>query len=95
MLEPVEVMVMHEGRVDTLRVQVNHLTGTQVRQVFASNHVRSLEEQRQWIESQRPVAEPVKCEVPYVMTRKSTVIFHQGCEMSAKELLRIAAQLQD
>lgn len=95
MLEPVEVMVMKEGQPDTLRVPVRHLTGAQVRQVFASNHVRTLSEQRQWIESQRPVSELVKVDVPYVLTRKGSVIFHQGCEMTAKELLRIAAQLQD
>lgn len=95
MLEPVEVMVMKEGVPDTLRVPVRHLTGQQVRQVFASNHVRTLSEQRQWIESQRPSNEPVKVDVPYILTRKGSVIFHQGCEMTAKELLRIAAQLQD
>lgn len=96
MLEPVEVMVMKEGQPDTLRVPVRHLTGAQVKQVFASNHVRTLSEQRQWIESQRPQGgEPVKMDMPYVLTRKGSVIFHQGCEMTAKELLRIAAQLQD
>lgn len=96
MLEPVEVMVMKDGAPDTLCVPVRHLSGTQVRQVFASNHVRGLSEQRQWIESQRPQAgEPVKMSVPYTLTRKGSVIFNQGCEMTAKELLRIAAQLQD
>lgn len=96
MLEPVEVMVMKDGAPDTLCVPVRHLSGTQVRQVFATNHVRSLSEQRQWIESQRPQAgEPVKMAVPYTLTRKGSVIFNQGCEMTAKELLRIAAQLQD
>jgi hypothetical protein len=92
---PVEVLVMRDGHADTLQVNVQHLTSQQVKQVFATNHVRSLAEQRQWVESQRPASEPVKVDVPYVLTRKSTVIFHQGCEMSAKELLRIAAQLQD
>lgn len=93
MREPVEMMVMKDGKPDTLMVTVRHLTGPQVRQVFASNHVRGLSEQRQWIESQRPGA-PVRVDVPYVLTRKS-VIFNQACEMTAKELLRIAAQLQD
>lgn len=95
MIEPVEVLVMKEGKPDTLRVPVRHLNGAQVRQVFASNHVRTLSEQRQWIEGQQPQQVAVKVDVPYVITRKGSVIFNQACELSAKELLRIAAQLQD
>lgn len=96
MIEPVEVMVMKSGKPDTLCVQVRHLTPSQVRQVFAANHIRSASEQRQWIESQTPTqSAPVKAECPYILTRKGSVIFQQSCEMTAKELLRIAAQLQD
>lgn len=95
MIEPVEVMIMKDGKPDTLHVAVRHLTGSQVRQVFAANHVRTLAEQRQWIESQKPEQQTVKVESPYIITRKGSVIFSQGCEMTAKELLRIAAQLQD
>jgi hypothetical protein len=92
---PVEVLILRDGTTDTLQVNVQHLTPQQVRQVFAASHVRSLAEQRQWIESQRPPAEPVKVDVPYVLTRKNTIIFNQACEMTAKELLRIASQLAD
>ena len=95
MIEPMEVMIMKDGKPDTLHVAVRHLTGSQVRQVFAANHVRTLAEQRQWIESQKPEQQTVKVESPYIITRKGSVIFSQGCEMTAKELLRIAAQLQD
>lgn len=95
MIEPVEVMIIKDGKPDTLHVAVRHLTGSQVRQVFAANHVRTLAEQRQWIESQKPEQQTVKVESPYIITRKGSVIFSQGCEMTAKELLRIAAQLQD
>lgn len=95
MIQPVEVMIMKDGKPDTLHVAVRHLTGSQVRQVFAANHVRTLAEQRQWIESQKPEQQTVKVESPYIITRKGSVIFSQGCEMTAKELLRIAAQLQD
>ena len=95
MIEPVEVLVMRSGNPDTLLVNVQHMTPSQTRQVFASNHLRSLAEQRQWLESQVKESDTVKIETPYVLTRKGTVIFHQGSEMTAKELLRIAAQLQD
>lgn len=92
---PVEVLTMRDGQVDSLMVHAEHLTASQVKQVFAANHVRSLAEQRQWIESQTPASKIVTADVPYLLTRKSTVIFKQGCEMTARELLRIAAQLQD
>ena len=95
MIEPVEVMLLKDGDPDTLLVPIRHLTGAQVRQVFASNHVRTLAEQRQWIESQRPVSEPVKVAVPYMLTRRGSVIFNQACELTAKEMLRIVAQIQD
>jgi hypothetical protein len=95
MIEPIEVLVLRDGQTDTLLVNVQHMTPAQTRQVFAANHIRGLSEQRQWLESQVKTGDTVKIETPYVLTRKSTVIFHQGCEMTAKELLRIAAQLQD
>lgn len=95
MHDSVEVLVLRDGKADTLHVTVRDLTGSQVKQVFASNHIRTLAEQRQWLESQRQGHEPVKVDLPYVITRKGSVIFHANCEITAKELLRIATQLQN
>lgn len=53
--EPVELLTV-DG--DTLMVDVKAMSAAQARQVFASSHVRSLGEQRAWLETQRKPADP-------------------------------------
>lgn len=95
MREPVEVMVMKDGGPDTILMDVRSMRPQLVRQVFARGHVRPLNEQRSWLQSMETHSAPVQAMEPYQITRKHTVVFRQGVEMTAKELLRIAAQLQD
>lgn len=93
---PVEVMVIKDGKADTLMIAAKNMTREQVTQVFAKGHVRELPEQRAWLESRAIKAPGAKViDAPYTVTRRRTVIFKVGVEMGAKELLRIAQALQD
>lgn len=93
---PVEVMVIKDGKADTLMVAAKNMTREQVTQVFAKGHVRELPEQRAWLESRAIKTPEAKViDAPYTVTRRRTVIFKVGVEMGAKELLRIAQALQD
>lgn len=96
LVEMIEVMVIKDGKADTLLVNAKNLTREQVFQVFAKGHVRTLAEQRAWLESRSLKAPEAKViDAPYTITRRHTVIFNMGVEMTAKELLRIAQALQD
>lgn len=90
---PVPVLVRTESGVDTLQVAVQNLTHQQALQVFASGTVRSPEAQRAYLESRRAVAQSkIKTVAPYVI-KGGRVTFNAGCEMSARELATILAQL--
>lgn len=89
--EPVEVLVQRESGVDTLKVSVKDLTPRQAQQVISPNGVRSLSAQRAWIESRKSHSAP-SAKTPYQI-RGGKVIFRADCEMNARELAQILAQL--
>jgi hypothetical protein len=94
--EPVDMMVVHDGKADVIKVAVQHMTRSQVKQVFARNYVRPLNEQRAFLEGQCKPSELVVSGMPYeINTRRHSVVFKANCEVSAKELARLLAQLQD
>jgi hypothetical protein len=47
----VPLVIREEGRTEVLKVDFRNLQAVQVRQVFASDHIRSEAEQRAWIEA--------------------------------------------
>ena len=66
-----------------------------MRQVFGKNCVRDDGAQRAWIESEaqkQATRNAIIDKGPYVIRGKK-VIFNKGCEMSAKDLAGILAQL--
>ena len=96
MIEPVDVLICGDGNTDVIKVQVQHMTREQVRQVFARNYVRPINEQRAWIEGQRKPQAITQHGLPYeINVRKHTVVFRTGCEVTRSELARLVAQLQD
>jgi hypothetical protein len=97
MLEPVDVLLQTGGTTDMIKVQVQHMTREQVKQVFARNYIRPIHEQRAWIEGQRKVVPSItQQDMPYeVNQRRHTVLFRAGCEVTRAELARLVAQLQD
>jgi hypothetical protein len=73
---------------DTLLVATKDMNTKQVRQVFASDHVRTLGEQRAWLESQRkPEApQPLGFEV-----KNNKLIVREPIEFTRKQLQQILA----
>ena len=93
---PVEVLILKNGEIDHLMISAKDMTREHVAQVFARSHVRSLTEQRAWLQTREEKSAPPKLQqVPYTITRRHTVVFNACVEMTAKELLRIAQALQD
>jgi hypothetical protein len=95
----VELLVTSsKGGLDTLRVAPENLTPQQCRQVFDGNTVRSVPGQRAYIESRKQdervklsAVESIK--LPYQVKGKR-VVFTKPCEMSARELAQILAQIE-
>lgn len=76
-----------------LKVKVENLTPKQVEQVFGGNHIRTLAEQRAWIEAQSTVTTPVKTET-VAEVRGKELIISRPCRMSRKELVMFLAQME-
>jgi len=94
--EPVEVLMRNAGKWDTMLMHARNLTPSQVRQVFAKNYLRPIAEQRSYLESLIEVVNPVRIDLPYeINSRRHTVLFRAGCEVTRAELARLVAQLQD
>lgn len=96
---PVELLVTSSKGADKLQVEVQHLTPQQVRQVFASDHVRTLAEQRAWVESERELsvkralANKAEIQEAAFIIRGKRVIFRKGCELTAHELAELLARM--
>lgn len=96
---PVEMLVIKNGKPDTLKVNVAHLTPEQARQVFASDHVRSLAEQRAWVEAERKrsvelsIRENADIQEAAFIIHKNRVTFRKGCELTAHEIAELLARM--
>lgn len=96
---PVVLLVAENGKTDTLKVNVAHLTVGQARQAFASNHVRTIPEQRAWIESERKrlvenaIREKAEVQEAAFVIHGSRVTFRKGCEMTAHEIAELLARM--
>ena len=84
---------------EVLRVAVVNMDASQARQVFAPDHIRSPEEQRAWLESQRSkvalraaAATPARYEVN---KKKKRVVVTGACELSLIQLLDFVRELSD
>lgn len=88
--EPVEVLTPGG---EPLLVDVMNLKPNQVDQVFGFDRVRSLAEQRAWIESAQQAAPKPKAQagLPYRIVNKK-VICMEGCTFDHKDIVRLAAE---
>lgn len=95
--DPLEVYIERDGSSDILLVKLENLTGSQVRQVFAKDHIRSRGEQRAWIESEKMKRDmdrlPKVEKSPYTICRDGTVVFSEGVRMGVSELGRLIAEI--
>ena len=88
--EPVPVLVKTTTGVDTLQVAVKNLTPEQALQVFTPDGVRGLDAQRAWVESRG--SRKRAASAPYQI-KGHKVRFNADCEISARELAQILAQM--
>lgn len=97
MAEPLELVVVKDGKNDTLLVAVTDLTASQAKQVFSAEHIRTLGAQRAYLEEQRmkqAQKNPSNGDnVPAWQIRKDRVIFNSGATLTAGELATIITQL--
>lgn len=90
----VDVLV---GGGDTLQIKLDALQPIQVKQVFGDAKIRTIAEQRAWIESQKTLArinqtDASKVTAPYEVGKQLTV--HTPMSFSVKQLERIVAQMR-
>ena len=91
-VEPVAVLIS-EGQ--TLQIDVRNLTPRQAAQVFNCDRLRSLAEQRAWIEDKKTEEStvPAQGNLPYRIVGK-TLIVMQGCKFTVRDLARIMAEME-
>jgi len=82
-------MLTSDGQ--TLKVDVRNITKEQADQMFNNTHIRTLAEQKAWIESRKAEPEEVVELIPYTISG-SKVRFRRNVELTRNELKRI---LQD
>jgi hypothetical protein len=81
---------------DTLKLKVTEATTEQLNQLIASNHIRTLGEQRLYLESKRTSAIPpipVEARPPYVITGKGIRVIRQA-DFTKADLARILLELE-
>jgi hypothetical protein len=95
--ESVELLVMEDNKPTTLRVAVENLTPQQCRQVFNGGHIRSIGAQRAYVQekkSEEEITTAIKQVHELYKVRGRRVVFLQPCEMTARQLANIIAEIE-
>lgn len=93
----VELLVMDGEGHSTLKVAIENLTSLQCKQVFAKDAIRSLPAQRAYIESQKTDNEikgRICSEEAIWKVSGRKVAFLKPCQLSARELAQIIAEIE-
>jgi hypothetical protein len=91
------VEVLSLDGLDHRRIPLEELSPDQVRQVFSEEGVRSLSQQRTYLENEREaqrVVEPIQQVDVVYKIRGKRVIFTRPCEMTARQLAMILAEVE-
>ena len=95
--EPIEILIVREGVQDTLKVDLDALTNDQCKQVFGRGHVRSLAEQRAYLESkaeeERTRAVTIAEDAAGYILKGHRVTFKKGVSMGKEDLIKILARM--
>jgi hypothetical protein len=90
--EGVEVLLRGDGEKETLIVKVENLEPAQRKQVFAKDHIRTLGEQRAWLENQ--YAPPAKEYRAAYEIRRGVLHINAATQMTRKEVARILLEME-
>lgn len=94
--EPLDLLVLEGKTPTTLKVAVENLTPQQCRQVF-NGHIRSIGAQRAWLEerkAEQEVAPVIKQAHELYRVRGKRVVIMQPCELTARQLANIIAEIE-
>lgn len=77
-----------------LLIDIRDCEKWQAKQMFAGDHIRTIAEQKSWIENVKAEqkATNIKRAVPWVVTKK-TVRFEAGAELTHQQIIQLALQL--
>jgi hypothetical protein len=89
--EPIELVIMRGPKTETLLVSVHAMSPDQARQAIGPKRVRTLGEQRAWLEAQSRKPLPLKLSEPYTV-RGGKVTIHAPCVLNLADLLRLAQE---
>jgi len=78
---------------DVLNAKVQNLTPRQRKQVFAKSHIRSLPEQRTWIECQKRSSEDGKIKLPSYCVKRGSLHVYEPTKISKSELASILSEV--
>ena len=93
---PIDVLVSHG---ETLKVYADNLTKEHIKQVFNSDHVRSLPEQKAWLATEeskhieKEAARLSMCQEEGYVIKGKKVFFKAGVVLTGKEIAQILARL--
>ena len=91
--DTISVCVIKETGVETLQIPARNLSKAHVKQVFDEGRLRTVGEQRSWLEARAAAnAEPPRTNAdPYVVRRDELIV--GGVTFTKKQLLRIVADM--
>lgn len=91
--EPIPMLLLNgKDSSDHLNVSVHALNPEQARQVFGAHRIRTLAEQRAWLENQRSKPRPIEKREPYTIGR-GRITFHEPVTLSASDMARLLAEI--
>lgn len=91
--EPLPMLINNEGSWESLSVDIHNLTKAQADQVFDGDCVRTLQQQRAWIEDHKAKRSVLQYDEPFRITGRKLVVM-EPCQLSAKQLAQILAQME-
>lgn len=93
--QPVELLLKKDDKWDTLLVPVADLTPDQVHQVFDGSGVRTIAQQRVYLENQwaRKTAPPKQANLPYRIVQGKLVVM-QPVTLNRKELAKLLSEME-
>jgi len=86
------LLVSGKDSTDSLTLPIQALNPDQVRQVFGGHRIRTLAEQRAWIENQRGKPQRIERREPYTIS-KGRITFHEAVTLSASDMARLLAEI--
>ena len=91
--EPVPMLLLNsKDSSEHLMVAVTALQPEQVRQVFGHNRIRSLAEQRAFLEREKIKPRPLQKREPYTLG-KGKITFHEPVTLTASDMARLLSEI--